>query len=102
MTNKTSVYDNTLSACGSFGGAEVFDKPIRECKHDIANDHRLEFYDQIIQGEVDGKIKRCWFHMSKSHPCGKKDCHHPLHSPMPLMPYKIDYIPLDSSSPNSL
>lgn len=88
-----SIYDNTSHENFiSFGLAGLTAMEMR-LRHDVEHEHQIEFFDQIIQGEVDGNIKRLYFHMSRILSCGHPDCHYPYESPMPSEPYRIDFLP---------
>lgn len=88
----SSIYDNTV--CEKFGGEEGLIRLQKKAYHEMQYGHEIEYFDQIIQGEVDGQMKQLYFHMWRTKSCGHKDCHHPLESPMPLYPYKIEFVPL--------
>lgn len=85
-----SIYDNTV--CGPCGSEESLTAMEKRVLHDMEFGHEIEHFDEIIQGEVDGKIKRCYFRAWKTRSCGQPGCHHPQHSIMPLQPYKIEFV----------
>lgn len=87
-----SIYDNTAGDFFRDGEAALMAMEDR-MRHEMGFDHEMEYFDQIIEGEVDGQIKRCYFEAWKTKSCGHPNCHHPLHSIMPLRPYKIEYLP---------
>ncbi|HEC64962.1 MAG TPA: hypothetical protein ENI23_06705 [bacterium] len=87
----SSIYDNTIGDHLFTSGEQNLIAMENRVKHDVDHSHRITFFDQIIEGEVDGKKKRMFFKMSKIHSCREKDCHYPQTSAMPMYPYKIEY-----------
>lgn len=74
-----STYDNTES--GAFFSEDNLIKAEAMQRHDVQFPHRKEFWMEEIENPYGPNIR---YRMWKTYPCGQKNCHHPMYSPMPI------------------
>lgn len=80
-TAEGSTYDNLVGA-NLFADAEKnLDRAIAEKRHDSEHPHKIVHWEEELHNPYGPNLR---FGMWKTEPCGQPDCHHPLHSPLPL------------------